>query len=120
MPQKQINFTLPEFCFLDGNSPDGDTLEGRTLIQHIRSYTIIEAFNRDELPILSQKKEVKIHEFQYKNIVGDTETYILAVHFCLSDEIELPTIFLKAEKWYRAYMDWEDKNIITEETSKLQ
>lgn len=58
-----INFALPEFAFLDGNSHEGNTLEGRTVIQHIRSYTIMEALALDEVGQLALKDTTKTFEF---------------------------------------------------------
>lgn len=42
--------TLPEFAFVEGSDHDGDNniLKGRTVIQHIRSYTVLELFDKND------------------------------------------------------------------------
>lgn len=116
MPTKLINFSLPEFVFLDGNAPEGDTLENRTVIQHIRSYTIIEALAIEDVGTISLKNTVKTFQFDYINSFNITERHILALHFTLADEDQLPIIFEKTAKWYTNYLRWEDQNIQNEAT----
>lgn len=114
---KELNLTLPEWSFLDGQSHLGNTLEGRTVLQHIRSYTMIEVFAEDEnTPIF--KKEVKTKEFDYVNQFGIKERHIIAIHFSLAENDQLDEILDKAIKFYSDYMEWEDKNIVTEHKSK--
>lgn len=112
-----LNFALPEFVFLDGNAPDGDTLHGRTVIQHIRSYTIMEAIALDDAGQLALKDTVKTFEFEYTNSYNITERHLLALHFTLADEEDndqLHQIFQKTAKWYCDYLRWEDQNIENE------
>ncbi len=116
MPAKLINFALPEFVFLDGNAPDGDTLDSRTVIQHIRTYSIIEAIAIDEAGQLSLNDSTKTFEFEYINSFQVTERHTLALHFTLADEDQLPIIFEKTAKWYTNYLRWEDQNIKNEST----
>lgn len=115
METKFINYSLPEFVFLDGNSPNGDTLNHRTVIQHIRSFTILEVVHLDEHWMADFKS--KTFDFEYKNRYGATENIKFALHFSLStdddDEI-LQEIFEKSKQWYCEYLDWEDKNIDTD------
>lgn len=42
--------TLPEFAFVEGSDHEGDNniLKGRTVIQHIRSYTVLELFDKND------------------------------------------------------------------------
>ena len=115
---KMINYTLPEFCFLDGNSPAGDTLLGRTVIQHIRTYSIIEAVALEE--VFESNFTVATHEFNYLNNWGKTERFLFALHFTLADASNIPEIFALCQQWYCAYMTWEDQNIIIDQQSKLQ
>lgn len=114
MATKLTNFALPEFVFLDGNAPQGDTLEGRTVIQHIRSYTVMEAIALDETGLLSLNESTKTFPFEYTNAFNITERHILALHFTLSDEDNLSQIFEKTAKWYCDYLQWEDENIAKE------
>jgi predicted outer membrane protein len=117
MGTKLINFALPEFAFLDANAHEGDLLEGRTVIQHIRTYTVMEAIALDETGALSLKDTVKKFEFEYTNAFNITERHILALHFTLADEDDtdqLHQIFQKTAKWYCDYLRWEDQNIANE------
>jgi len=83
-----INYTLPEWVFLDGFSHQGNLLKNRTVIQHIRSYTVIEAIALDDLSISDMK--AKPYPFTFENSFGIVE---------------------KAIAWYCEYLKWEDENI---------
>ena len=113
---KMINYTLPEFVFLDGNTHTGNSLENRTVIQHIRSYSIFEVIALDE--VLTSDFKAKSYEFEYKNNFGIVEKHLLLLHFSLAENEELEEVFAKTAKWYKAYLNWEDQNIITDETAK--
>jgi len=115
--ENEIDFTLPEWVFLDGNSHLGDTLEDRVLLQHNEIFTILEFVVLDDHPIELDPK-VKIREFTYINILGETETHMAAVHFSLAGDSELDRIIDKAIEFYKLFMDWEDASLIIEETSK--
>ena len=120
MASKFDNYALPEFCFLDGMSHEGDLLEGRTVIQHIRSYTIIEAVSLDDV-IMSDFK-TPTFPFIYTNFAGIKEKHLLAVHFSLAWEMGSPVnetlteIFKKCVDWYCNYLNWEDENILRDES----
>ncbi|NJK95089.1 MAG: hypothetical protein HC905_09425 [Bacteroidales bacterium] len=113
----KLNFTLPEFCFLDGNSHLGNTLEGRTVIQHIRSYTVIEAIALEDVKELHLNCQT--FEFDYKNRFGTSEKHIFALHFTMDEKENIPEVFEKCRKWYCDYMTWEDSNIMEDSQSKL-
>lgn len=106
---KTQELTLPEFAFIDGSEHEENILQGRTVFQHIRSYTVFELFDKQEAFILN--KEVKKYEFEYINIYGVTEELTLAIHFTFAPDENLPEIFAKAADWYRDYCRWEDRNI---------
>lgn len=116
-----INYTLPEFCFLDANSHEGNALEDRTVIQHIRSYTIMEVVALDEIEDISFTNPT--HKFTYRNCFGIIEQHMLIVHFSLLWEIGMPVndelkeVFEKTAKWYCDYLTWEDQNIDNDERS---
>jgi hypothetical protein len=112
---KMVNYTLPEFVFLDGNSHTGNTLDGRTVLQHIRTYTILEVIATDDM--LETSIKTKTHAFDYKNNAGIVEKHMFALHFTLADDGDLPEIFALCEKWYCAYLHWEDRNIATDEVA---
>jgi hypothetical protein len=115
--EEELNLTLPEWVFLDGNSHLGNMLENRDLLQHIPSFTILELFtlNEDSIEIDSS---VKTKEFTYKNIFGEIERHLIAVHFSMSINSELDEIVDKAIEFYKHFMDWEDSSLVIEETSK--
>ena len=115
--EKELDITLPEWVFLDGNSHLGDTLENRVLLQHIQSYTILEMFliNGEEFSI---NPELKTKEFTYTNILGKDEHHLLVVHFSLASDIELNWIMDRAIQFLKLFMDWDDASLIIEETSK--
>jgi hypothetical protein len=111
-----MNYTLPEFVFLDGNCHLGNTLKSRDIMMHIRSGTVLEIIAMDSV-VVSEFK-TKTYKFEYQNHFGIAESYIFALHFTISEEDELPVIFEKCRKWYCDYLQWEDRNIITDEAAK--
>ena len=115
MALKKINYDLPEFVFLDGNSPDGDTLNNRTVICHIRSMTIIDAITLDE--IKHSKFSATTYSFNYIDGFGAKEKHLFVLHHTLAEEDELEHIFEKCKEWYCRYLAWEDGNIIEDEIS---
>lgn len=104
---KTIKLDLPAFAFLDGNSPEGDTLENRTVIVHLDTGTILEFFHDEVL----FKEGVTIKKFSYMNMYGIIEDIVCAVQH--SNLALIPTKMLMeiAIVWYRKYLNWEDKNI---------
>ncbi|MFT3754179.1 MAG: hypothetical protein QM800_15335 [Paludibacter sp.] len=115
--EKELNLTLPEWVFLDGNTPAGDSLEGRTVLQHIQSFTILEMIALDDDAMVLNPM-VKVKEFSYSNIFGEDERHLVLVHFSLIDDSELDGILDKAIEFYKLFMDWQDNSLIIEETSK--
>jgi len=113
--EKELQLTLPEWVFLDGNSHLGDTLENRVVLQHILSYTILEFFILDE-NVIAVNTTVKTKKFIYTNIYGEDERHLVVVLFSMADDLEL--IVDKAIEFYKLFMDWEDNSLIIEETSK--
>jgi hypothetical protein len=115
--EQELNLTLPEWVFLDGNSHLGNTLEDRVLLQHIQSYTIMEMIMHGDAPV-NLNPEMKTKEFTHSNIFGEVEKHLVAVHFSLAERIELDWIMDRAIEFYKLFMDWEDASLIIEETSK--
>jgi len=89
------------------------------LVKTLKSYTVLEVLLLDEIKDFGFDKNAQKHKFIYKNFAGIEESHLFVVHFTLAEENELPEVFAKCEKWYCDYLDWEDKNIITDEHSKL-
>ena len=115
--ENEIDFSLPEWVFLDGNSHLGDTLDDRVILQHNPSFTIMEIFMQDENPVVLDSS-VKSKEFTYLNVFGETEKHLIAVHFSLDGDFELDRILDEAIEFYKLFMDWEDTSLVIEETSK--
>ena len=114
---KKQQLDLPEWAFLEATSHLGNLLKDRDILQHIRSYTMLEVFAIDELK-LQLNPDVKTRKFSYKNRFGIEENHIFVIHFSLAEFAELEDILDKAVKFYCNYLDWEDKTIVDESTSK--
>ena len=105
------NYTLPEWVFLDANCHTGNELENRTVIQHVRSYTVIEIIAMDDV-IDSQFENVQTKDMTYINELGVAEHHKLLVHFSLaSEDFQIQEILTNAANWYYDYLQWEDKQI---------
>lgn len=115
--KKQVNLTLPEWSFLEATSHLGNTLEGRDILLHIRTHTMLEVFAIDEME-LQLNPEVKFRKFTFKNSFGIVENYCFVIHYSLSEFSDLDDVLNKAVKFYSDYLTWEDSNITDEHTSK--
>lgn len=102
-----IELTLPEWAFLDAHSHLGNQLNGRTVILHIRSMTVIEILDNDK--VLLNEDTLKV---SFKN-TNTNEQLIATMHFSTTIESKalLIDILKKCASWYCEYCDWEDKNI---------
>lgn len=120
MAHKLINLTLPEWTWLSGgeHEKNGDPLEGRTVIYHVRSASVIEMF---EANAYRPAEGVRTYNFNYRNIYGVVENHIAVLHYSAAcdDPDILDEILQKASKWYCNYMEWEDRNIIADESSSF-
>ncbi len=106
MIKKEI--TLPEWAFLEANSHEGNPLEGRTVILHVRSASVIEIFD------LNNKTELNYEVVKYEFSNQKTgERLIAALHYCvlIDDLDELKELLKKCATWYIDYSNWEDENI---------
>jgi hypothetical protein len=112
---KLINLKLPEFAFLDGQCHEGDNLEDRDVVIHIRTASIVEFRATKELHL---NDDVVFVPFIYKNQLGIEERITCALHYsqALENEADIINMIIRpAIKWYCDYLDWEDKNIINDE-----
>lgn len=109
-------YNLPEWAFLDANSHLGNPLENRTVINHIRSASIIEIIDRDKdgfMPVES----VIIYEFEYAGPAG-TERMSAVLHYCATldkvadKDLIINEILRPCAKWYCDYCTYEDNNLI--------
>ena len=114
---KKQDFTLPEWAFLDAHNHLGDPLKGRDVLMHVRTNTVMEFFNTDDINV-ELNKVVDFRNFTYKNGYGLIESYIVAVHYSLVEWGELAEVIDKAITFFCQWMYWMDKGIEQEDTSK--
>lgn len=74
---KLVDLKLPAFAFIEDSGHDGDLLEGRNVILHVRSMTVIEVLERDNCFL---KEGIPVYKFRYTNKYGIVERFIMAVH----------------------------------------
>lgn len=104
--------TLPAYAMLDGCHEHD--LDGRDVILHVRSGSIIEIFERDKIFL---HENVITYKFLYRNRFGVAERMIAALHYCPildanEDAEQIKQEILKpAAQWYCDYAMWEDENI---------
>ena len=48
---KRLDLTLPEWAFLDAHNHLGDPLKGRDVLLHVRTNTMLEIFNSDDMQV---------------------------------------------------------------------
>lgn len=107
--------TLPEFAFVEssGHEKGGGLLEGRIVILHIRSASVIEIFDRDNIVL---NDDVLTYKFSYINCLDIKEPMIAVLHYCATLDIGTDSNMIKEEiikpaaKWYCDYCTWEDNN----------
>ncbi len=111
---KLIKLELPEFAFVEGYKP-GNLLEGRTVITHIRSASILEVFDPRDVELKPETLSYKFYN-QSKNLPTGPETLIIAMHYCATikdpyadREFVIKNILKPAAIWYCEYCDWEDE-----------
>lgn len=116
---KTIEVNLPEWAWLSGGEHEkgGDPLEGRNLVLHVRSASVIEFF---EDGYFMPNGEVKSHTFTYNNAYGQTERHIAVLHYSAGcDDVDvINDILVAAAEWYCNYMAWEDNNIIADDIAR--
>lgn len=110
-----IDLTLPEWAFLDGQTHLGNLLEGRIILQHLQSYTIMEFIDADTPVEISP--HLRFKEFIYQTIYQTEERHLLIVHFSLASPVELDWILERAIEFYKKILDWQDASMIIEETA---
>ncbi len=111
MATKQINYILPEFVFLDGQSHLGNTLEERTVVMHVRTASLFEVIHMSNV-IISEFK-ARTWDIQYINpLLANIEDIKLLLHYTSAEDEQLEDVVMKLKEWYFEYLLWEDKNII--------
>jgi hypothetical protein len=101
---------LPEWSFLVGISHEGDILQGRTVLLHYPSYTILEVFPISDI---TTDYNFKGPTFQFQN---NSQKFLIYIHCTLSHDVD--KIFEETAVWYSEYLDWLEKNSLIEEKSK--
>ena len=89
---------IPDWAFLDGYSHEGDLLEGREVIIHTPTLTIIEFLQADNLDLYLNKGVIH----QSFKCMGENLT--AAVYKSLTEDVE--DILKKAIEWYIAEADF--------------
>ena len=78
MAKELIALTLPEFAFLSDDL-NGE-LRGRNVIMHIRSMSIIEIIEREN--VYYYEKDTLYRKFDYINVWGEVEKLVAMLHVC--------------------------------------
>lgn len=113
---KIISLNLPDFAFLMGSAhgEGGDLLKDRTVLMHVRTASVVEIFNREDVAL---NEDTMSYKFSYTNRLGGEEKMIVALHFCGNQDLSADREFVKqnilrpAAVWYCDYCTWEDKQI---------
>lgn len=116
MSKRLIQLTLPEFAFVEGSwhEEGGDPLEGRTVILHVRSASVVEIV--PSYDYLGGEEDVVKYEFSYFNEkLLVSENYIMLLHYSatLSKDLDrqsiIDNVMRPAAKWFSDYCDWEGR-----------
>lgn len=113
--KKQTNLALPEWAFLDAKTQQGDELQGRDVLLHVRTNTMLEFFEHGEVKL---NEDVKQKEFTFTNQFGVTERHVVAIHYSVAEFGNLADVVDKAIQFYIEWMKWMDSDIQNEETAK--
>lgn len=116
--KQKIDLTLPEWVFLDAACHTGNALEGRDVLLHVRTHTMLEFFNQTDTQV-QLKSEVKQKQFYYKNKYGVIENYKIAIHYSLVEFSNLDEVIDNAIAFFKEWMTWMDGTIEVEESSKI-
>lgn len=120
MSSKFISVTLPEWAWLNGGEHEkgGDPLEGRNIVLHVRSASVIEFFDQGSF---MPNGDVQSYGFCHKNTYGVTERHVAVLHYCVAtnDKAVIDDILKAAAKWYCDYMRWEDDNILESDIASM-
>ena len=116
MNKRLTELSLPAFAFVEGWG-DEDDLQGRTVIVHCPTGTILEAMPTKD--ILHVDNDVLSLCFIYTGVSGLKESYIMMLHTSptfdkVADAGTIKELMKEAAKWLVNYFTWEDHNIIRE------
>lgn len=117
MNKQLIQLTLPEFAFLSDDL-NGE-LRGRNVIIHIRTMTIIEIIEREN--VLLYEPNVLYHKFDYENMFGETEKLVAMLHVCTTFDKILDKEYIKqniikpACEFYMKFATMADNEMLEDE-----
>lgn len=112
---KYIDLNLPEFAFLDDQVEKEHKLKDRNVILHVRTASVIEIFDREDVII---KNDILTFKFSYTNVIGVKEPMIAVLHYCATLDILADSKLIKdrimkpCAQWYCYYCTWEDNNVM--------
>lgn len=114
MNKRLTELSLPAFAFVEGWGDD-DNLQGRTIIVHCPTGTILEALPTKD--ILYFDNDILSLCFKYTGVTGLKEAYIMVLHTSptfdkVADAGTIKELMKEAARWFANYLSWEDKNII--------
>jgi len=116
--KKQTNLTLPEWAFLEASDHTGNALEGRDVLLHVRTHTMLEFFSENDLKV-NLNPNVFNRRFTFKNSYGIIEHYKVAMHYSILEYSNLDGIVNEAIEYFKDWMTWMDKSIEQEDNSKI-
>jgi hypothetical protein len=110
---KKTEFALPAFAFIESSGHDGDTLAGRNVILHVRSASVVEIFESDDVTL---NPGVVSFDFINNNSFSVKERLTIALHYSATldsrdKELIKNEVLIPAARWFCDYCDWEDQNI---------
>lgn len=115
---KIAELKLPEFAFLEGSEhEEPNILHMRMLIYHVRSASVLEIFDYDDVVL---NEDVLSFTFINTGYSGIKERMIVALHYSATldkdadRQVLIDQVLKPAAKWYCDYCDWEDLNVYTD------
>jgi hypothetical protein len=107
---KEYDCSLPEFVIFDAFQHQGNKLNGRTVLEHIPSRTIAEVITLKGRADIDPG-DTQTHRFDYRDVNGNIEKVLLAVHSSVSEPDQIKEILVHTAEWLCAYWNWEDETI---------
>lgn len=112
---KLANLILPEFSLLDSESHEGNPLEGRWVIYHSRTASVVEVLQRSDVVLIDDSRP----QFKFSsNRTGEKWLAVLHYSATLDEEDEydeIRAVMRSCAKWYIDLMAWEDAKILSPE-----
>jgi hypothetical protein len=100
--------------FLLAENPMRPDNKGCFIVHAIPPFTLIRA----RVGRMEVKSNAPVGNYAFKNIDGVTEDWTLYVVYSEGNAEQCEHIISRAWRWYRSYMEWEDKNIDTDDYAK--